>query len=98
MVELPVCGWSNKSGTSDRACKCGTWKQHWINFTAKAWPPACSVAPCSGVATVGGHVINCSVSGERIVPFCDSCNKRVGLFSLKLGVSLCSANRAETCG
>ena len=36
-------GWKNKVGTADRACKCGSWKNHWIKFSDKAWPAKCSV-------------------------------------------------------
>lgn len=28
-------GWKNKAGTQDRKCKCGSWKQHWINNSGK---------------------------------------------------------------
>ena len=27
-------GWSNKRGTSDRVCKCGSWANHWVKFNA----------------------------------------------------------------
>lgn len=94
---IPTAGWSNKGGTSERSCVCGTWKQHWINLSKKSWPSMCSVEGCSSAPTLGGHVINKSVSGERIVPLCDSCNKITGTFTLKGGVNVPSANRAETC-
>lgn len=96
-MNLPNAGWSNKSGTSDRSCKCGTWSKHWENYSGKSWPSTCSVQGCNNKATVGGHVINASVSGERIVPLCDSCNKLGGSFGLKGSITLPSANRAETC-
>lgn len=31
---LTCKGWKNKNGTSERNCKCGSWKDHWIK-TAK---------------------------------------------------------------
>jgi hypothetical protein len=97
-MSIPTSGWSNKGGTTDRACNCGTWKQHWINFAKKPWPVGCSVQGCSNTPTLGGHVINSNVTGERIVPMCDSCNRLGGTFSLKGSVSVPSANRSETCG
>jgi len=95
---IPTTGWSNKGGTADRACACGTWEQHWINFANKPWPVTCSVDGCSRFPTLGGHVINSAVEGERIVPLCDSCNKLGGTFTLKGGVSVPSANKSQTCG
>lgn len=91
-------GWKNKNGTGDRACKCGTWKNHWLNFSGEKWPSECSVSGCDNSATLGAHIYNANVSGEKIVPVCASCNKKSGEFSLKNGVVLVSANRAETCG
>ena len=96
-MSIPTTGWSNKSGTTERACVCGTWKQHWINFSGKAWPAQCSVDGCSNKPTIGAHVTSKSVIGERIVPMCDSCNKLTGTFTLKGGVSVPKANKAETC-
>lgn len=96
-MSLPVTGWSNKGGTADRACKCGTWQQHWINFSENKWPAHCSVEGCSKAPTVGAHVINASADGERIAAMCDSCNKLSVTFALKGGVSVPSANKSLTC-
>lgn len=97
-MDIPAAGWSNKSGTADRACKCGAWKQHWMNFsTKKTWPDSCSVKGCFSTATLGAHVINLKVVGERIVPMCDSCNKLGDTFTLKGGTSVPSANKSQTC-
>lgn len=97
-MNLPAAGWSNKVGTSSRACVCGTWAQHWVKYARAAWPASCSVLGCCDKPTVGGHVINPHVAGERIVPLCGSCNAIAGAFTLKGGILLPSANRAETCG
>ena len=95
---LPCDGWKNKVGTGDRSCSCGTWKQHWISFSNKDWPDTCSVLGCLNRATLGAHVYNPDVTGEHIVPMCDSCNKRINSFPLKSGITLVSANQSETCG
>jgi hypothetical protein len=96
-MSIPTTGWSNKSGTADRACVCGTWKQHWINISKKSWPSSCSINSCYAAPTLGGHVINPDVGGERIAPLCDSCNKLAGIFTLKVNVSVPSANKSQTC-
>ena len=90
-------GWKNKKGTSNRSCKCGTWKQHWINNSLEPWPDKCSIKNCNNSATLGAHIINSKVEGEKIVPACDSCNKLSGEFSLKGGITLVSANKLKTC-
>jgi len=93
----PQTGWSNKAGTAARACRCQTWKQHWINFADQPWPRQCSVQPCTKGPTVGAHVFHADVRGEQIVPMCASCNMLSGKFELKSEVCLVSANQAETC-
>ncbi len=96
-MEITASNWKNKGGTSDRSCNCGTWKQHWLNGSSKSWPSECSVSNCSNAPTLGAHVINSNVTGERIVPACDSCNKLSSEFNLKGGVTLVSANQSKTC-
>ncbi len=96
-MEVTASGWKNKGGTGGRSCNCGSWKQHWINSSGKSWPKECSILGCSNNATLGAHIINSSVSGEKIVPACDSCNKLTGEFTLKGGITLVSANKQATC-
>lgn len=93
----PLDGWKNKRGTEDRSCQCGSWKNHWLNFSGKSWPDKCAVGSCSNKATLGAHVYNSSVSGEYIVPMCRSCNAQQGEFSLKGNTTLVSANKSKTC-
>ncbi len=94
---MVTSGWKNKGGTGNRSCKCGSWKQHWINYTGKSWPKECSVKGCTSDATLGAHIYNPNVSGEKIVPACDPCNKLTGEFTLKDGVTLVPANKQDTC-
>jgi hypothetical protein len=96
---ISTTGWSNKNGTKDRTCTCGTWKNHWVNHNhgKVAWPQACSVAGCWEEATLGAHVIHPEVQGERIVPMCTGCNSLTGRFSLKEKIYVPSANPALTC-
>lgn len=96
-MKITAYGWKNKGGTGNRSCNCGTWKQHWINNSGQSWPKKCSVLECSNGATLGAHIINSSVSGERIIPACESCNKLNSEFTLKGSVTLVSANKSTTC-
>jgi hypothetical protein len=97
-TQTPSTGWSNKAGTAERACRCQTWKQHWLNYSGQTWPAQCAVQACSSRPTLGGHVTHPAVSGEKIVPMCDACNHHGSKFSRKPGTVLVSANQAETCG
>lgn len=97
MSTITANNWKNKAGTSNRSCNCGTWKQHWINRSGKNWPNECSISGCINTSTLGAHVINSNVIGERIVPACDSCNKLGDEFNLKGGVTLVLANKSTTC-
>ena len=94
---LTCHGWKNKVGTQNRVCGCGSWKQHWLNFSGKEWPDKCSVLGCNNDAILGAHIYNPNVSGEKIAPACDACNKKTGEFSLKGGVTLVPANKQNTC-
>ena len=96
-MALTASGRKNKKGTGERSCKCGSWKQHWINNSGKSWPEKCSVLGCNNSATLGAHVINSEVSGEYIIPACDSCNKLSSEFNLKGGTTLVPANKQKTC-
>lgn len=94
---LTTENWTNKKGTEDRKCRCGSWKNHWLNFTKLDWPSTCSVSGCNNTPTVGAHIYNKVETGEWIAPFCDSCNKFTGKFDLKAGIGLVPANKSYTC-
>ena len=59
-------GWKNKKGTSIRFCNCGSWKQHWLNYSGITWPEVCSVEGCKNKPTLGAHIYNSEVSGEKL--------------------------------
>ena len=94
---LTTIGWSNERGNGSRFCKCDSWKKHWLNSSKIPWPESCSVHDCSNTPTLGGHIINPNVTGERIVPICDSCNQLTNPFNLKGRIMLVSANRSKAC-
>ncbi len=88
----------NKNGTADRRCICGTWKQHWINFSGKEWPAKCTVKGCDHKATLGAHITKKGENKEYIIPACEGCNQSSSAFQLKREDYLVSANQSETCG
>ncbi len=98
-MSITTTGWKNKKGTAQRSCKCGSWKQHWINCSRRKWPATCSVLGCSNIATLGAHIYNTDpkVTGEYIIPACDKCNSLNGEFSLKKDAYPVSANKQATC-
>ncbi len=96
-MSITAENWKNKKGTGGRSCNCGSWKQHWINNSGKSWPTTCSIKGCNNPANLGAHIINSNVSGEKIVPACDSCNKLNSEFDLKGGITVVTANKSESC-
>ena len=96
-MSITAENWKNKKGTSNRSCKCGSWIQHWVNGSGKSLPKKCSIEGCDNLSTLGAHIINPNVSGEKIVPACDSCNQTSDEFNLKGGITVVSANKSETC-
>jgi len=88
--------WKNKNGTADRSCRCGSWKNHWLNNSGKQWPFFCSVAGCMRKPEVGAHVINSESREEWIVPMCTECNQRTDEFSLSLDTTPVPANKEKT--
>jgi|AntAceMinimDraft_1070359.scaffolds.fasta_scaffold08600_5 hypothetical protein len=91
--------WRNKSGTTDRDCRCGSWSQHWLNFSNTAWPGTCSVLGCKTWPGHGGHVYSNSDPNrhEFIVPLCAQHNGSDESFGLKLDREPVSANQRKTC-
>ena len=96
-MSITAIDWANKKGTGDRSCSCGTWKDHWLKYSNKSWPSNCSVRGCTNSPTLGAHIYNSAVAGEKIIPMCSSCNGLDSKFDLNADVTLVSANKAETC-
>ncbi len=90
----------NVKGTAERNCKCGTWINHWENFSLKTLPNTCCVLGCEEIVKVGAHVIKCKSNDKNhyIVPFCHQHNEIENeCFKLKSSVELISANESQTC-
>lgn len=89
----------NINGTADNKCSCGSWKQHWINYSGTSWPHYCCVRGCMHRAEVGAHVQKANGSNRwYIAPFCSSHNNKTYSLEISDATKLVSANRSETCG
>jgi hypothetical protein len=92
---------NNINGTSDRACRCGSWLDHWIKFSGQNLRKYCSVSVCFQTPEVGAHIQKDSFSDKSwyIIPLCKTHNGETGK-SLEISdnIKLVSANVSATCG
>lgn len=88
----------NINGTSQRACKCGSWLEHWRNFSGQQ-ANICRAAGCSRKDLAGAHVQKDVNYDNRwyIVPFCTFHNKASDPVELVKGTGLVPAYKRETC-
>lgn len=91
----------NINGTSPRTCRCGSWLDHWKNYSGQSLPTHCPEKTCYRRPELGAHVQKDSPTDRSwyIVPLCRTHNAETGK-SLELvdSIRLASANIAETCG
>jgi hypothetical protein len=90
----------NINGTSDTNCKCGSWLQHWKNFSGEALGSYCYEVKCTKKPEVGAHVQKdeSSDSSWYIIPLCTDHNNQKGeTIELASGAKLVSANKKQTC-
>ena len=90
----------NINGTSDSSCKCGSWIEHWENFSKQNRPTYCPVADCFEKDIVGAHVQKGAGSTDQkwyIYPLCSAHNKQTGELEVPDSYELVSANKKETC-
>ena len=92
---------NNINGTSDKTCACGSWLNHWKNFSDQPVPTLCPALQCLETTELGAHVQKDSATDKSwyIVPLCKTHN---GQTNKSIGVpdstKLVSANVKETCG
>jgi hypothetical protein len=87
----------NLRGTADKACVCGTWLRHWLNFSGQT-VSFCVVEDCLGTDLVGAHVKVAGRDGTAyIVPLCKKHNQESGVLLISDAYVLVPANKAETC-
>lgn len=91
---------NNINGTSQNTCKCGSWLDHWKNFSGQPLPTHCPESSCIRKPEVGAHVQKDSVidKGWYIVPLCKTHNSETNKsLTISDSVKLVSANVSETC-
>jgi hypothetical protein len=91
----------NINGTGDRACKCGSWLDHWKNFSGQPVPNWCPEQSCTQKPEVGAHVQKDSSTDSSwyIVPLCKTHNGETGKsLNVSDSVALVSASVSVTCG
>lgn len=88
----------NINGTSDTNCKCGSWLEHWEEFSG--WIATfCIEKNCAKLATDGAHVqiANSLDYNWYIIPLCREHNKSILQITISNGHKLVPANKKETC-
>jgi hypothetical protein len=92
---------NNINGTSKSTCKCGSWLDHWKNYSCQSLPTYCPEKTCHNKPEVGAHVQkdNSIDRSWYIVPLCTTHNAQTrGSLELRDSIKLASANVAATCG
>lgn len=89
--------WVNVVGTSERRCKCLTWRNHWKNHSRLNWPNYCTSLNWKNEATLGAHIRRPGNNLQYIAPLCGSCNNSTEKFRLEQDTIIVSANRQNTC-
>ncbi len=87
----------NIIGTADNECKCGSWLDHWENFSGYS-AVMCSENSCFNSDLEGAHVQKISLFDDSwyIVPLCKKHNKSKEILNVGTTI-LVSANKNKTC-
>jgi hypothetical protein len=91
----------NINGTSTRACSCGSWLQHWRNFSKTPLPRFCAEIACPGPPELGAHVQRADSADQNwyIVPLCHLHNAKTSeSIEISERTVLVPANVSLTCG
>jgi hypothetical protein len=91
---------NNINGTSGKTCKCGSWLNHWKNFSGQSLPSYCPEVKCMQKTEVGAHAQKDSSTDTNwyIIPLCKTHNAETGksLYIMDR-MKLVSANVSQTC-
>lgn len=88
----------NINGTSQTTCVCGSWLNHWGNFSGQT-VTYCPASGCLNTDMVGAHVQKANSSDEKwyIYPLCNAHNQSTATLEVSDSYKLVSANKKETC-
>ncbi len=92
---------TNINNTSSNTCQCGSWLDHWKNYSGQSVPTYCPEEKCLSKPEVGAHVQKYGSTDRSwyIVPLCKACNGKTGqTLTISDTVKLVSANVGDTCG
>lgn len=87
----------NINGTSQTSCTCGSWLQHWENFSGQSKPRYCTVKSCMKIDLVGVPVQKADGSDEKwyIFPMCSTHSHARGTLEVSDHFNLVPAARQE---
>jgi len=88
----------NINGTSDSACACGSWLQHWKKFSGQK-TTFCLAVGCMEKDLAGAHVQKADArdDGWYIYPLCNFHNQRSKELKVSDGYKLVPADKAAAC-
>ena len=89
----------NIENRSNETCKCGSWLQHWKNYSDES-VSHCSASGCENPVEVGVHVQKADSHDKNwyVVPFCSTHGHSTYHVDLVFSTKLVPANQSETCG
>jgi len=89
----------NVNGTLQKQCKCGSWLQHWKNYSGRA-AKVCQAKSCIETDLVGTHVQKDTDNDDSwyIIPLCHSHSRALSPVELVMGAMLVPTNVDLTCG
>ena len=91
----------NINGISQGLCGCGSWLDHWKNFSGQPLSAYCAAVVCFQKPEVGAHVQKADSLDNNwyIIPLCNKHNALTGQsLDIVVNVRLVSADVSETCG
>ena len=91
----------NINSTESQECTCGTWLNHWRNFSRQPLPTICPELRCLEKPTVGARVQINNASDDKwyIVPLCKKHAAKTGAtLDISDLVHLVPVDENETCG
>jgi len=89
---------TNINGITDTICKCGSWLQHWENFSDQTITYCCANF-CIEKELVGAHVQKANSTDKKwyIIPLCQSHSRSIVDLEISDVFELVLANKKELC-
>jgi len=88
----------NINGTSQNICSCGSWLQHWGNFSNQT-TKYCIEKSCINKDLVGAHIQKANSTDQNwyIIPLCKTHNASTEEIEISDSYKLVSANKNLSC-